>query len=162
MGMRQVRAADAPRIAAIYNHYVRETVVTFEEEPVADAEMARRIAGTLSSYPWLVWEEEGAVAAYAYASSWKRRSAYRHSAECTIYVAPERAGQGIGRALYPQLIAAMRGRGLHAAIGGISLPNPASIALHEKLGFVPIGCFRQVGFKFGQWVDVGYWELILA
>ncbi|MGQ0430004.1 MAG: arsinothricin resistance N-acetyltransferase ArsN1 family B [Gammaproteobacteria bacterium] len=162
MATREVRAKDAPRIAAIYNHYVRETVVTFEEEPVADAEMTRRIAETAAAYLWLVWEDGGEVAAYAYASSWKRRSAYRHSAECTIYVAPERTGRGIGRALYPALVAAMRGRGLHAAIGGISLPNPASIALHEKLGFLPIGCFRQVGFKFGQWVDVGYWELILA
>ncbi|MGQ0384512.1 MAG: arsinothricin resistance N-acetyltransferase ArsN1 family B [Gammaproteobacteria bacterium] len=162
MSIREVRAADAPRIATIYNHYVRETVVTFEEEAVADAEMARRIAETAGAYPWLVWEDGDEVEAYAHASSWKRRSAYRHSAECTIYVAPARTGRGIGRALYPALVAAMRGRGLHAAIGGISLPNPASITLHEKMGFAPIGRFRQVGFKFGLWVDVGYWELILA
>lgn len=161
MPAREVRAADAPRIAAIYNHYVRETVVTFEEEPVAEAEMARRIAETAAAYPWLVWEDGDGLAGYAYASSWKRRSAYRHTAECTIYLAPGRTGRGIGRALYPALIEAMRGRGLHAAIGGISLPNPASIALHEKLGFVPIGRFGQVGFKFGRWVDVGYWELML-
>lgn len=159
MPIREVRAADAPRIAAIYNHYVRETVVTFEEDPVADAEMARRIAETAASYPWLVSEIDGEVAGYAYASSWKRRSAYRYTAECTIYLAAARTGRGIGRPLYSALIAAMRGRGLQAAIGGISLPNPASIALHEKLGFVPVGTFRQVGFKFGQWVDVGYWEL---
>lgn len=162
MAIREVRAADAPRIAAIYNHYVRETVVTFEEEPVADGEMARRIAETVAGYPWFVWEADGEIAGYAYASSWKRRSAYRFCAECTIYLAPERTGQGIGRALYPALIAAMRAMGLHTAIGGISLPNPASIALHEKLGFVPAGRFTQVGFKFGRWVDVGYWELTLA
>lgn len=162
MPVRDVRVSDAPRIAAIYNHYVRETVVTFEEQPVADAEMARRISETTASYPWLVWEEDGAVAAYAYASSWKRRSAYRFAAESTIYAAPDATGRGIGSQLYPALIARMRAAGLHCAIGGISLPNPASVALHEKLGFVPIGRFREVGFKQGRWVDVGYWELTLA
>jgi phosphinothricin acetyltransferase len=160
--IREVRASDAPRIAAIYNHYVRETVVTFEEQPVEDAEMARRIAETTAAYPWLVWEDGGTVAAYAYASSWKRRSAYRFAAESTIYAAPEATGRGIGSQLYPALIARMRTAGLHCAIGGISLPNPASVALHEKMGFVPVGRFREVGFKLGRWVDVGYWELALA
>lgn len=160
--IREVRTADAPRIAAIYNHYVRETVVTFEEEPVADAEMARRVAETAAGYPWLVWEEGGEVLAYAHASSWKRRSAYRLTAESTIYAAPAATGRRIGSQLYPALIAVMQERGLHAAIGGISLPNPASIALHEKLGFVPVGVFREVGFKFGRRVDVGYWELLLT
>jgi phosphinothricin acetyltransferase len=162
VAIREVRAADAPRIAAIYNHYVRETVVTFEEEPVTDADMARRIGEIAASYPWLVWEEGSEIRAYANASSWKRRSAYRLAAESTIYAAPDATGRGIGSKLYPALIAAMRGRGLHCAIGGIALPNPASIALHEKLGFAPIGAFREVGFKFGRWVDVGYWELLLA
>jgi len=159
MPVREVRAADAPRIAAIYNHYVRETIVTFEEDAVADAEMARRIAETTATYPWLVWEDGGDVFAYAYASSWKRRSAYRFAAESTIYAAPEATGRGIGSQLYPALLARMRAQGLHCAIGGISLPNPASVALHEKLGFLPIGRFREVGFKLGRWVDVGYWEL---
>ncbi len=162
MTIRDATTADAPCIAAIYNHYVRETVVTFEEDPVADYEMARRIAETMVAYPWLVWEDGGGVAAYACASSWKRRSAYRFAAESTIYAAPDATGRGIGSQLYPALIGAMRLRGLHCAIGGIALPNPASIALHEKLGFVPIGRFRQVGFKFGRWVDVGYWELVLT
>jgi phosphinothricin acetyltransferase len=162
VSVRDVRATDAARIAAIYNHYVRNTVVTFEEAPVPEAEMARRIAETAASYPWLVWEVGGEVLAYANASSWKRRSAYRYAAESTIYAAPEAIGRGIGSKLYPALLARMRAQGLHCAIGGIALPNPASIALHEKLGFAPIGRFRQVGFKFGQWVDVGYWELVLA
>jgi len=162
MAIRNVRASDAARIAAIYNHYVRETVVTFEESPVTEAEMARRIAETAASYPWLVWEDGGEVLAYANASSWKRRSAYRFAAESTIYAAPEALGRGIGSKLYPALLERMRAKGLHCAIGGIALPNPASIALHEKLSFVPIGHFRQVGFKFGQWVDVGYWERVLA
>ncbi len=162
MSIREVRATDAARIAAIYNHYVRKTVVTFEESPVPESEMARRIAETAASYPWLVWEDGGEVLAYANGSSWKRRSAYRYAAESTIYAAPEAIGRGIGSKLYPALLERMRAQGLHCAIGGIALPNPASIALHEKLGFAPIGRFRQVGFKFGQWVDVGYWELVLA
>lgn len=159
--IRPIAAADAPRIAEIYNHYVRETVVTFEEQPVAGDEMARRICEVSAGFPWLVSEQGGQISGYACASSWKRRSAYRYAAESTVYLAPVCTGRGIGSALYRALIIAMRERGLHAAIGGIALPNPASIALHEKLGFVPIGHFREVGWKFDRWVDVGYWELLL-
>lgn len=159
--IRPAKSADAPRIAEIYNHHVRETVVTFEEQPVTDAEMVRRIVETTVSYPWLVSEVDGTLAGYAYASSWKRRSAYRYAVESTIYLAPEFHGRGLGYELYRALIAVMCSHGLHCAIGGISLPNPASIALHEKLGFKPIGQFREVGWKFGKWVDVGYWELLL-
>lgn len=159
--IRSIVPADASRIAEIYNHYVRETVVTFEERPVASDEMARRIAETTAGFPWLVSEQCGLVAGYAYASSWKRRSAYRFAVESTVYLAPEFTSRGIGSGLYRALIVEMRARGLHCAIGGIALPNPASIALHEKLGFGPIGHFREVGCKFGRWVDVGYWELIL-
>ena len=158
--IRPANAADAPSICEIYNHHVRETVVTFEEQPLADDEMTRRIAETTATYPWLVSEIDGSIAGFAYASSWKRRSAYRFAAESTIYMAPQFAGRSLGSELYRALIAEMRSRGLHCAIGGISLPNPASIALHEKLGFKPIGQFREVGWKFGKWVDVGYWELV--
>lgn len=159
--IRHAIALDATRIAEIYNHHVRGTVVTFEEQPVADDEMAQRIVETTAAYPWLVSELDAAVIGYAYASSWKRRSAYRYAVESTIYVAPEFHGRGLGAELYRTLITEMRARGFHCAIGGIALPNPASIALHEKLGFKPIGQFREVGWKFGKWVDVGYWDLIL-
>jgi phosphinothricin acetyltransferase len=159
--IRPSTTADARRIAEIYNHHVRETVVTFEEQPVSDKEMARRLAETTASYPWLVSEVDGKFAGYAYASSWKRRSAYRYAVESTIYLAPEFHGRGLGAALYRALIADMRVRGFHCAIGGIALPNPASIALHEKLGYKYAGQFREVGWKFGKWVDVGYWELVL-
>ncbi|MGH8135155.1 MAG: arsinothricin resistance N-acetyltransferase ArsN1 family B [Steroidobacteraceae bacterium] len=159
--IRPAATADAPQIAGIYNHHVRETVVTFEEQLIADDEMARRIAETTATYPWLVSEIDGVVAGYACASSWKRRSAYRFAAESTIYMAAQFCGRGLGLELYRALIAEMRSRGLHCAIGGISLPNLASIALHEKLGFKHIGQFREIGWKFGRWVDVGYWELVL-
>lgn len=159
--IRPATTADAQSIAAIYNRHVRDTIVTFEEQPVTDDEMARRITETTAEFPWLVSEIDGFVAGYAYASTWKRRSAYRFSAESTIYMAPPFVGRGMASGLYGALIAEMRARGLHCAIAGISLPNPASIALHEKLGFKPIGQLGEVGWKFGQWVDVGYWELLL-
>jgi L-amino acid N-acyltransferase YncA len=138
-------------------------VVTFEEEPVAAAEMARRMAEVQAvSLPWLVAEREGTVAGYAYATPWRTRPAYRFSAELTVYVAPDQGGRGLGSALYARLLAAARDRGLHAVMGGIALPNEASVRLHEKLGFEKVAHFREAGFKFGRWVDVGYWQLLLV
>jgi phosphinothricin acetyltransferase len=159
--IRACTAADAAAIAEIYNHYVRETVVTFEETPVAAAEMAQRIADVSARYPWLVWDDGGAVVAWAYATPWKTRSAYRFSVETTVYVAASHHGRGIGGALYRALIDDLRARNVHSAVGGIALPNPASVALHEKLGFRKIAHFAEVGGKFDRWVDVGYWQLIL-
>jgi phosphinothricin acetyltransferase len=157
--IRASTAADAAAIADIYNHYVRETVVTFEETPVSDAEMARRIADIGQSFAWLVWDEGGTVLAYAYASRWKSRSAYRFSVESTVYVAAGHHGRGLGSKVYGALLEALRGR-FHSTVGGIALPNPASVALHEKLGFKKMGHFAEVGWKFDRWVDVGYWQLI--
>jgi phosphinothricin acetyltransferase len=159
--IRPCRASDAPRIAAIYNHFVRDTLVTFEEAPVSDAEMARRIDEVTAQHPWLVWDDGAGAAAYAYATTWKTRSAYRYSVESTVYVEPGRERRGIGSALYGALIEALRARDVHCVIGGITLPNAASVALHEKLGFRKIGVFREVGFKLGGWADVGYWALTL-
>jgi phosphinothricin acetyltransferase len=159
--IRPCRAADAAAVCDIYNYYVRETVVTFEEEPVAVNDMARRIGTTTAGLPWLVWEEDGAVLGYAYAAPWKARSAYRYSAETTVYVSRGHTGRGLGSALYTGLLAQIAGR-VHCAIGGISLPNAASVALHEKLGFREIGRFPEVGRKFGRWVDVGYWARVDA
>jgi len=159
--LRRCTAADAAQICDIYNHYVRETVVTFEESPVPEADMARRIADISADLPWLVWELDGVIVGYAYASPWKTRAAYRHAVESSIYLAPQATGQGLGPKLYAALIAELRRRGLHCVIGGAALPNPASVALHERLGFAKVAEFRQVGFKFGRWIDVAYWELML-
>jgi L-amino acid N-acyltransferase YncA len=159
--IRACTAADAAAICAIYNHYVLETVITFEETPVATTEMAQRIADVTARFPWLVAEEGGTVVGYAYATPWKVRSAYRFSVESTVYIAPGQMGRGVGTALYRELIDALRTLGVHCAVGGIALPNAASIALHEKLGFRKIGQFVEIGRKFDRWVDVGYWELIL-
>lgn len=152
---------DAEPICSIYNHYVRETVVTFEETSVPATEMAQRISDVTARLPWLVWEVDGTIFGYAYATPWKARAAYRHSVEASIYLAPNATRQGLGSRLYIALIEALRQKGLHCVIGGAALPNPASEALHEKLGFTKVAEFLEVGFKFGRWIDVAYWELIL-
>jgi phosphinothricin acetyltransferase len=159
--IRHCSTADAAQICAIYNHYVHETVVTFEESPVAEADMARRITDVTARLPWFVWEAEGAILGYAYATPWKTRAAYRYAVESSIYLAPGATGQGLGSRLYTALIEDLRRRGLHCVIGGAALPNPASVALHERLGFSKVAEFREVGFKFGRWIDVAYWELAL-
>lgn len=159
--LRHCSPMDATQVCAIYNHYVRETTITFEESPVSEPEMARRITDITSHLPWLVWEADGAILGYAYAAPWKSRAAYRHSVETSVYLAPQAIGRGVGSQLYAALIAELRKRAVHCVIGGAALPNPASAALHEKLGFQKVAEFRQVGFKFGQWIDVAYWELML-
>lgn len=153
---------DAVAVARIYNYYVQNTVITFEEEPVSTEAMARRMAevGAIS-LPWLVAELDDAVIGYAYAGRWKARSAYRHSVETTVYLEHGREGRGIGTTLYSELIALLRVRRLHAAIGGAAMPNEASVALHRKLGFAYVGTFHQVGFKQNRWIDVAYWQVIL-
>lgn len=158
--IRPASPEDSQVICEIYNHYVTESVATFDEEPVSASDVARRIVECRGSMPWLVIAIDSAVVGYAYAAPWKTRSAYRFSVECTIYLAPPCTGRGIGSELYRALIAELPRRGVHCAIGGIALPNPASVALHEKLGFEKIGEFKEVGWKLGTWVDVGYWELV--
>jgi L-amino acid N-acyltransferase YncA len=127
-----------------------------------DAGQRERIDTITHRFPWLVCEREGQVLGYAYASLWKQRAAYRHSAELTVYVRDGHTGQGLGQALYTALIEALRQQGdCHVLLGCIALPNAASVALHERLGFVQAGRFREVGRKFDQWLDVGYWCLHL-
>lgn len=159
--LRRATAADAAAICEIYNGYVRDTVITFEEAAVATAEMARRIEDVTPRFPWLVAEGHGAIVGYAYATLWRVRSAYRFSVETTVYVAPGYQRRGVGAALYHDLLAALRKLDVHCAVGAIALPNDASVALHERFGFKKVGQFVEIGFKLGRWVDVGYWELIL-
>lgn len=160
--LRPATPADAPAICAIYNPYVRDTAISFEEAPVAESDMAQRIAETVRRYPWLVAEDDGRLLGYAYASQWRTRSAYRFAVETTVYVASEAPRRGVGTALYRALIGELRAAGFHCAMGGIALPNPASVALHEKLGFRQVAQFREVGWKFDRRIDVGYWQLLLA
>lgn len=154
--IRQASPSDAAAICDIYNYYVLNTCITFEETAVTVPEMAGRIEDTISSLPWLIWEENGAVVGYAYASKWKGRCAYRYSTESTVYLRPNVIGRGIGRKLYQQLVGDLRKAGMHSVIGGIALPNDASQRLHESLGFKKVAHFEQVGWKFKKWIDVGY------
>ena len=160
--IRDAHPDDASAIAAIYNVHVRGTIVTFELDVVDAAEMARRIAEVRSrGLPWLVAIGNGGVLGYAYAGPWKARAAYARTVETSIYLADAARGRGIGKRLYAALIERLRAAGMHVAIGGASLPNPASVALHEALGFEFVGAFREAGFKLGRWIDVGYWQLRL-
>jgi phosphinothricin acetyltransferase len=159
--IRNATPSDAVAIKDIYNYYVHNTIVTFEEEPVTAAEMLSRITEMQLNHLWLVYEWQGVVVGYAYAGKWKARSAYKHSVEVSVYLAPDVTGKGIGKRLYTTLLAELKPLGIHAVIGGIALPNDASVRLHETLGFKKVAHFREVGRKFDKWVDVAYWELIL-
>jgi L-amino acid N-acyltransferase YncA len=161
--LRAARPADAAAIAAIYGPYVTDSFVSFETEPPSVDEMRGRIEACGDRYPWLVAEdEEGAILGYAYATAFRPRLAYRYAVETTVYLAAGAGRRGIGQALYGSLIATLEAQGFAQAIGAVTLPNPASVRLHEKLGFKEAGIYRQVGYKMGRWLDVGLWQRALA
>jgi phosphinothricin acetyltransferase len=161
--IRSIAKHDLASIAAIYNHYIRQTAISFEEVEVTVEQMAERVdAVTSSSLPWLVAELSGHVVGYAYAGKFHQRSAYRFTVEATVYLAHDMPGKGIGSKLYSELLALLKRQDIHSIIGIIALPNHASVALHEKFGFRKIGHFPEVGFKFNAWQDVGYWQVVLA
>lgn len=160
--IRPVTRADAGAIAAIYAHYVLNSVITFEVEPPDAAEMAARIDHILPRYPFLAAERDGRLLGYAYAGKLYERAAYRWSAEGTVYVAHDRHRQGIGALLYRTLIAALAEQGFQTVVGKITLPNAASVMLHENFGFIRSGVLSRVGFKHGGWFDVGIYQLDLG
>ena len=164
MMIRNVELADAAAIAEIYNHYIHKSIITFEEDAVGQAEMTKRILATQAQQlPWYVAEDDDQKClGYCYASKWKGRGAYRFSVEITLYLHHDKVGNGAGTSLYKSLFADLKSRDFHVVIGGIALPNPASIRLHEKFGMKKVAHFEDVGFKFGEWVDVGYWQRRLA
>lgn len=160
--IRPATRADAPALAAIYNPYIEQTTISFEETPVTPDDMARRIDDVSdAALPWLVLETDGRVRGYAYATKWRVRPAYRHSVETSVYLESSAHGQGWGGALYRALIEVLRAKGIHLVIGGIALPNERSVALHEAMGFAKAAHFCEVGFKCDRWIDVGYWQLRL-
>lgn len=160
--IRPIEAKDAATCCDIYNHYIEHTIITFEEVPIDAGEMRHRIDTITASYPWLVFEDGDGIAGYAYAGPWKMRHAYRFSSESTVYLAPDRHARGIGTELYEALLPALREKSVRAVMAGIALPNDASIALHEKVGFEKVAHFREVGRKFERWIDVAYWECVLS
>jgi phosphinothricin acetyltransferase len=157
--VRPATEADAAACAAIYAPYVTDTVVSFETEPPAAAEMARRIAAAIE---WLVLEDAGRVAGYAYAAPFHPRAAYRWACEVSVYLELGRRRTGAGRALYSDLLARLTARGYRVAVGGMTLPNDASEGLHRALGFEPVGTYRRIGYKFGAWHDVAWTQRLLA
>lgn len=159
--IRVARPEDGADLAAIYAPIVRDTTISFEIEPPTAEEMAARVAATLPAYPWLVWEENGRAVAYVYAGRHAARAAYRWSAEVTAYVAPQFHRRGLGKTLYRTLFDVLRRQGFHAVFAGVTLPNPPSVGLHEAVGMAPVGVYREAGFKFGAWRDVGWWGMTL-
>lgn len=161
-GIRRAQVRDAPDIAAIYNHYIVHSTATFEEEPLSPEQIAKRMrAVDEAGLPWLLREREGLILGYAYATPWRERTAYRHSVEISAYVRSDQARSGTGSLLYQTLIDELAELGKHSLIGVVTLPNPASAAFHAKMGFFKVAHLEQVGFKFGRWLDVGYWQKLL-
>lgn len=159
--IRLARADDAAGILAVYAPYCESTCVSFEVVAPTLEQMGERVARISVVYPWLVAEIDGRVAGYVYASQHRERAAYRWAVDTAVYVAPEQQRRSLGRALYASLISILRLQGYFKAFAGITLPNPASVGLHERVGFQPAAMFRGVGYKAGQWLDVGWWRLEL-
>ena len=159
--IRPVTLLDASAISSLYAHYVEHTPITFEIDVPDEKEIKKRITEYSKNFPWIVATVNNEVVAYAYATPFKARAAYRWSVESSIYVDKKFHGKGLGEKLYVALCDRLRTIGILNIIGVITLPNQPSVNLHEKLGFTFIGKFPEVGFKMGQWYDVGYWQLTL-
>jgi phosphinothricin acetyltransferase len=156
--IRVARADDFPAIAAITNHYITNTAIHFGYDPVTADELRAQV----EHYPWLVDDDGGVLRGFAKAGPWRARAAYRWTCETGIYLAPDAHGRGRGTALYAQLIDAVKQAGFHSIVAGVTLPNDASLALHQRLGFVDAGVVRQAGFKHERWHDVAFFQLIVA
>ncbi|QKF82350.1 GNAT family N-acetyltransferase [Halarcobacter ebronensis] len=160
MLIRDANISDFEEITKIYNYYIKETVITFEEEEIDKEEMIKRFEKIKKSgLPWLVAQKDGEILGYAYAHFWHDRSAYRFSVEPSIYLNKKFIGNGVGKALYKQLLTKLKELGIKNALGLITVPNDASIALHEKFGFKKVGELPNIGIKFDKWLNVGLWQL---
>lgn len=158
MKIREYRAGDEIALCDIYNYYIANTVVTFEEVLLTEAQLKQRIDSNRQSHPWYVCELDDEVIGYSYASKFHQRSAYRYTAEASVYVKNGLSRRGVGRALYGMLLPELEKRGFHSVMGSIALPHEASVALHESFGFAKVAHFAEVGRKFDRWIDVGYWQ----
>lgn len=160
--IRLARASDAAALADIYAPHVSGSPVSFETEPPTERSMRTRLVETMEMYPWLVCDCGGAVAGYAYATRHRVRTAYQWCVETSVYVLPDYQHVGVARGLYTSLFAILSAQGFVNAYAGITLPNARSVALHERLGFLPLVVYRGIGFKAGAWHDVGWWHLVIT
>ncbi|SEG10373.1 GNAT family N-acetyltransferase [Parabacteroides chinchillae] len=159
--IRKACAIDAQQISRIYNYYILNTAITFETEPVDVAEMEKRIEGIVTKgYPYFVYEADGKVVGYCYLNQWKARKAYSKSAELSVYIDKDYRRQGIGKALLRHVLDNVDPDEIHTVMACITLPNESSVKIHEAFGFRKVSHYKEVGFKFGQWQDVGDWQLI--
>ena len=159
--IREVKLSDAKAIVDIYNYYILNTNITFEEKQLTVDDMEERIIEKTAKHPWIVYERDGQVIGYAYLSGWHSRSAYRYSNEASIYLDRNEKGHGIGKELFSKLLEISKGYGVHTIVSGITIPNKESISLHEKFGFKKIAEFEEIGFKNNKWLNVGYWQKLL-
>ena len=159
--IRKVKPEDAHDIALIYNFYIENSTISFETNPVSTEEMANRITYISEKYPYFVYVDSGKIVGYCYATQWKKRAAYSKTVESTIYIVKDSQRQGIGSILMNRLINELRENSFHAIVACITIPNPSSVRLHERLGFRQASEFKEVGCKFGEWLDVGDWEMLL-
>ncbi|MDY0250307.1 MAG: N-acetyltransferase family protein [Pseudomonas sp.] len=158
--IRDVQADDFEAIAQIYNYYISNTVISFEESEVDGEEISNRVKKVESAgLCWLVFEQNNEILGYAYAAKWHERAAYRNTVEVSVYLQHQMKGRGYGSALYKALFHRLKDTSIHIAIAGIALPNPESIKLHERFGMQQVAHYKEVGCKFGQWLDVGYWQV---
>lgn len=161
--IRDCTEADADAIAEIYNYYIQNTVITFEEVAVSSTEITERIRKINGlGCPWIVYEIDGNIIGYAYAGEFRSRCAYRQTLESSVYLRSEYAGNGFGSKLYQELIVRLRKTACHSLIGVVAVPNPASSQLHMRLGFNYVGLLRDSGYKFNRWIDTEYWQLLLS
>ena len=158
MKIRRATPNDVKRLLEIYRPIVEDTAISFELTPPNEAEFAARIASSVASHDWIVAEHGNRICGYAYATPHRAREAYKHSVETSVYIHADHRGRGIGKKLYDALFSSLASLGYHNAYAGITMPNAASIALHQSLGFESIGVFREVGYKLGEWHDVSWWQ----
>lgn len=159
--IRAVNIKDAKQLVDIYNYYVVNTIITFDDVPFTVEAFKDKIKTIAANYPFIVFEEDNKILGYAYANKWREKPAYKHTVETTVYLDYLATGKQIGTKLYTELLKQVKSRDYHAIIGGLTLPNDASVKLHEKFGFVQVAHYKEVGLKFDKWLDVGFWQLTL-
>lgn len=159
--IRAVTIEDAKQLMNIYNYYVLNTVVTFDDVPFTVEEFKHKIESIYHTYPFLVFEENNKILGYAYANKWREKPAYKYTVESTVYLHHDALGKQVGSKLYTALLEQLLKQDYHVVVGGLTLPNDASVKLHEKFGFRQVSHYKEVGLKFNQWLDVGFWQLTL-